>query len=58
MKIDDTLLTILIKDIAIPEVLAFLHRSTPDEGQIFIILSKDTAQIKAVGQAFLDRTAA
>lgn len=51
-----TLVQILVKDVVLPEVLALLHRNVPDEGAIYITLSKDKNRVKAFGQAFLDET--
>ena len=53
---DTTLITILVKDVAVPELLALLHKSMPTDGDIVIKLSKDVNDVKSIGQAFLDET--
>lgn len=53
---DATLITLLVKDIAVPEILALIHRTVQDDQTIQITLSKDVAAITQAGQAFLDET--
>ncbi len=62
--IDPQLLTILIRDIAIPEVLAVIkahqnatNGTTPTDAQILAALNTDSDRFEAIGQAFLARTA-
>ena len=53
---DSTLITILIRDVAVPEILALLHKHIETDETIVVTLSKDVERIKAQGQAFLDAT--
>lgn len=54
--IDSTAITIVVKDVIVPELLALLHKQMPTDGEMVIKLSKDADDIKAIGQAFLDQT--
>lgn len=53
---DATLISILVKDVAVPELLALIHKIVQTDASITIKLSKDVADIKAIGQAYLDET--
>lgn len=54
---DSTLIQILVKDVAVPELLKLLSaRREITEGDMVIVLSNDVEKVKAVGQAFLDQT--